>query len=150
MNLEKIKWCSEQKKGIQIVEEKQHLSDSYLKDADDTLESMLVNKGKWKLITGYYACYSAYYALLIRCGIRCEIHDCSIELMDLFGFDDNQIKFLINLKSDRIKVQYYLKQIELTNENDVKRFVSRCKEILNDLNSQKIENIRKRLKGELS
>lgn len=144
--MNKIKWCLEQKKGIKLIEIKPHLSDSYLKEADETLENVFSTSGKWKVITGYYACYNALYAILMKTGIKCEIHDCTLELMKLFGFDNSEMKYLKKLKEDRIQAQYYLKDIILEDESNVKKFVSRCKIILYNLNSEKIEKIRKEIK----
>lgn len=118
------------------------MSEVYVKEADETLENVFFAKGKWKLITAYYACYNALYALLMKCGIRCEIHDCSLNLMELFGFDVEDVKFLKKLKEDRIRAQYHLKNIVLENELDVKKFILKCKTLLNNLDSKKIEKIR--------
>ncbi|MEA3229563.1 MAG: hypothetical protein U9P44_01485 [archaeon] len=142
----KLGWCMKQKKGIVLADAKLHLSESYIKEADDTLENVLVTKGKWKVITGYYACYNALYSILMKCGIKSEIHDCTIGLMSLLDFDDSEIEYMKKLKQDRINVQYYLKEICLDDENKVKMFIFRCKQILNDLNSSKIEEIRDFLK----
>src|SRR3989338_3388152 len=98
MNTEKIRWCLEQRKGIQVTELKPHLSKSYMEEADSTLESVFVTKGKWKLITAYYACYNALYSILMKCGIKCEIHECSIELMALFDFTNEDIDYMRKLK----------------------------------------------------
>ena len=144
----KLIWCMKQKKGIALIETKPHLSDSYMHEADDTLENVLVTKGKWKVITAYYACYNALYSILMKCGIRSEIHDCSIELMTLFDFEESDIKYIRTLKQDRIQVQYYLKEICLEDENNVRMFILKCKQILNDMNSSKIENARKLLESE--
>jgi len=147
MNDGKIKWCLKQTKGIRIVELNSHLSDAYLKEADETLENMIVAKGKWKVIMAYYACYNALYSILMKTGIKCEIHDCSLELMGNFGFSREEIDFLIGLKEDRIRAQYYLKSVVLKDEAEVKRFVIKCKSILSDLSSDKIELIRKNIKS---
>jgi len=145
MNKDKILWCSKQNKGIRLIELKPHLSESYIKEADNTLENVFSTTGKWKIITGYYACYNAFYSILMKCGIRCEIHDCSIELMNLFDFNSSEINYLKNLKTNRIQTQYYLKPILLENETEVKKFILKCKDILNNLDSKTIENIRKKL-----
>ena len=146
MNEDKINWCLKQAKGIKLIELKPHLSESYIKEADETLENVFSAKGKWRLITAYYACYNAFYALLMKCGIKCEIHDCSLELIELFDFDINEIKYLKKLKGDRIQAQYYLKNIELEDELNVKKFVLKCKILLNNLDSEKIEKIRVKIK----
>ena len=54
----------------------------------------------------------------MKWGIKSEIHDCSIELMDLFGFSEEEKNFLIELKNKRINCQYYLKE---DNINEVER-----------------------------
>jgi len=140
----KINWCCNQKRGIQLIEQKPHLSEAYMKEADETIGNMLVSSKKWKVITGYYASYNALYSILMKAGIKSEIHECTIELMDLIeGFSKEDKDFLVTLKSDRIQVQYYLKEIELKDEITVKSFLLKCKSILNELNQQKIEKLRK-------
>src|SRR3989344_7062040 len=116
MQKDKLTWCCKQKKGIKLIDLKPHLSESYIKEADETLENMFLSKGKWKIITAYYACYNAIYAILMKCGIQCEIHECTIELMKLFNFASSEIEFMKKLKEDRIQTQYYLKNIELKDE----------------------------------
>jgi len=147
MKKDKLRWCLKQKKGISLISSKSHLSESYLKESDECLRVCCEIEGNWKLITGYYACYNAFYSLLMKTGVKCEIHECSIELMDLFGFSDEEIDFLKQLKNNRIQVQYYLKDISLGSEKEVKDFVLRCKEILEGLDSKKIEEIRERIKN---
>lgn len=146
MNKEKLTWCIRQNKGIRLIELKPHLSKSYMNEADETLENVFAAKGKWKLITAYYACYSALYSILMKCGIKCEIHDCTIELMSLFDFTEDEIDFMADLKDDRIQAQYYLKNLRLKSENDVKAFILKCKTVLNGLNSEKIDFIRESVK----
>jgi len=145
MNSEKINWCLSQSSGINLMPPNINLSNSYIKEADETLENVFSSKGKWKTITAYYACYSALYSILMKCGIKCEIHDYTLELINLFSFTKEEIKFIKNLKDDRINAQYHLKNILLNDEKPVKEFIFKCKIILNDLNSQKIEEIRKLL-----
>ncbi|MBN1156581.1 hypothetical protein JXA85_03135 [Candidatus Woesearchaeota archaeon] len=146
MNVEKIKWCLCQTKGIKLIEPKPHLAKSYIEDADETLENVFSAKGKWRTITAYYSCYSALYSILMKCGIKSEIHECTLELMDLFEFTKDEIEFMRILKEDRIQSQYYLKNIILDDEEPVKRFILKCKVILGALNTKTIEEIRKRIK----
>ena len=142
MNQEKLKWCNNQKKGIELIELKPHLSISYINEAEETLENVFSAKGKWKLITAYYACYNALYSILMKCGIKCEIHDCTIELMDFFDFNKDEISYMKDLKDNRIQAQYYLKTVLLDDEEKVKKFILKCKTILNTITSEKIESVR--------
>jgi len=142
MNKNKLYWCCKQRKGIEIIEPKTHLSGSYMKEADETLENVFTATGKWKLITAYYACYNALYSLLMKCGIKCEIHDCTIELAEMFDFSNEQIKYVRHLKDKRIQAQYYLKDMTLNSEDEGKDFVLKCKEILSNLDTDKIKEKR--------
>ena len=137
-----IGWCKKQSRGISLIEQKLHLSKAYLKDAYDSLKVCSNSEGKWQVITGYYSCYNAFYSILMKCGIKCEIHDCTIKLMKLFDFSDAEIKFLEKLKRDRIQSQYYIKDINLGDVNPVKEFILKCEEILNSLNEGEINKIR--------
>ena len=139
-----ISWCKKQNKGIELIEPNDNLSDAYIKEANDTLKE--IQEGtKWSTIMGYYACYNALYALLMKVGIKCEIHDCTIELMKLIlDFSDEDYNFLVSLKVKRIDVQYYLKRIVLDNLAGVKKFVLKCDELRDTINvkemREKVEN----------
>jgi uncharacterized protein (UPF0332 family) len=149
MEENKLIWCLSQKKGISIIEIKNHLSEDYIKEADETLESMLKISGKWKLITAYYSCYNALYSILMKCGVSSEIHSCSIKLMDFFDFSVKEKEFLTDLKDKRIQSQYYLKSITFSKEKEVKDFILKCKVINNQLSEIKITKIRKDLENKL-
>ncbi len=145
MNIEKILWCCSQKKGISIIDPNTHLSKAYMEEADDTLDNVSATKGKWKVITAYYACYNALYSIIMRCGIKCEIPACTIELASLFDFEPIQIKYIKELKDKRIQAQYYLKKIDLGDEEKVKDFILKCKSILNSLTAETIGEVRKKI-----
>ncbi len=130
----KLAWCVQQERGIELIEPNKNLSRSYLLEAENTIEAMMTNRGKWKVIIAYYACYNALYALLMHAGIKSEIHECSLELMrHIPQFTPSEAGFVESLKSDRIDAQYYLKERELRDEQQVKAFVFKCKQVLPDL-----------------
>ncbi|MBU3924281.1 MAG: hypothetical protein KJ592_05155 [Nanoarchaeota archaeon] len=143
--MDKIEWCCHQKRGVKLVECNSVLSESYIREADDSLEVCAKIEGKWKIISGYYACYNGLYSILMKCGIKSEIHDCTLELMNLFDFLDEEKKFVKELKEKRIIVQYYLKNALIEDEEKISSFVAKCKEILYRLNSEDIENIRNKI-----
>ena len=117
-----------------------------IKDSEEDFKEMSSAGPKWKLIIAYYACYDAFYSLLMKCGIKSEIHECSLELMELFSFSDEEIKYIQGLKKAREGNQYYLKRNLLYYEDKVRKFINRCKEISLDLNDDKINEIRKFIK----
>ncbi len=143
MNKEKIKWCCRKKRGIELIEQKEHLEKSYIKESEEDLKQVNCVGEKWKAIIGYYSCYEALYSLLMKCGIKSEIHECTIELMELFGFDEKEIWFMQTLKRIREENQYYLKREKLINKEEIQEFIFKCKEISESLNSEKIEKIRR-------
>jgi len=139
----KLVWCCKKKNGIELVEQKEHLNKSYLAESEEDFEEIEKVGDKWKVIIAYYSCYEALYSILMKCGIKSEIHGCTFELMNLFGFADDEKTFLIDLKEAREGNQYYLKNNKLKQEKSVKEFILKCKEISNDLNQDKIKEIRK-------
>ena len=142
-----INWCMKQKQGIRFGEPNDNLCTAYLKEADETLHVMLTITGKWKVVTAYYACYHALYALLQKLGITSEIHDCSLALMPLIGFTKEQTVFMLKLKVERINVQYYLQAPTAVDEPKVKQFVVDCK-AKSKLSVDNISRIRSALKGQ--
>jgi len=135
-----IDWCKQQKKGIRIIEPNKHIADEYIKKSDVSLTVMTSSPNEeWKIICAYYACYDAIYALLRKAGIKCEIHECSIALMEFFGFSDNDISFMSDLKKKRIDAQYYVnKNVHLKDMNEIKDFVLKCKQIIHSANFEEI------------
>lgn len=147
--MDKIKWCKNKKRGIRVTEMNENLAKKYIRKSEDSLKMM--NKAiseEWKIVAAYYACYEALYSLLQRIGVKCEIHDCTIEMMKFFPFEKEETKFLKNLKKKRIGAQYYVsKNVSLEDENKIKKFVLKCKEILEKNN---FEKIRKKFLNKLS
>ena len=144
--MNKIKWCLDQKRGIKIIDPNNSLSQQYVKSSEENLDMMGKAIGKWKSITAYYACYEAFYALLQKIGIKCEIHDCTLELLNLIeGFDDALKDFIIDLKEERIDVQYYLKSPKPLDENQVKDFVLSCKSKISSITVDEIAKIRDKI-----
>jgi len=144
--MDKIAWCSKQKSGIVLIEPNDNLSTEYLKSSDNDIDAMENTKDKWQNITAYYACYEGLYAVMQKIGIKCEIHDCTIALMKVTGmFTEEQIKFIHELKDERINVQYYLKAPNPINFVKVKEFVLHCKEIISKLSEDDIKSIRENL-----
>ncbi len=123
-----IIWCSRRKNGIKITSPNENLCNAYLKKANDALKSMNLNKSgglnDWAVETAYYSRYYAIYALLQKCGIQSEIHDCSIvSIKYLFNnkLTDELIKELEETKNQRKNLVYYVNR-EVTEEELNKNF----------------------------
>ncbi len=153
--MDKIDWCLRQKDGISLVEPNSNLAEAYLKKAEDALASMRINTIKdWKISTAYYTMYFSLYAILIRTGIKCEIHSCTLEFAKQFlkdFFSPEEIEFLSDSLKARIDAQYDVnRNVPDTQFNEmVKRapeFFVKSKSVLEKLDEKKIIDIRNMLK----
>ncbi len=149
----KLKWCF-RKKEVKLIEPNENLANEYLKSAEETLLVLRNIRGKsnmWSATTKYYCEYFAVYALLMRIGIKSEIHDCTIEIVK-FLEKQNVIemriaKILENDKRLRIDNQYYLKNKKvIINYNDLRDLILKMKEIINTLTNEKIGEIRGKIR----
>ena len=79
----KIIW-SFKKAGAKIIDPNENMQSSFTKLPIQTLKSaeMTLNQKDfvWATSMIYYAEYYALYSLLLRLGIKCENHECSIEI----------------------------------------------------------------------
>jgi len=79
-----LAWCLKQKHGIRIVEPNEDLAKAYLKKAISALNTMTaalkIQETDWIATTAYYARYFALYSLLVKIGVKSEIHDCTIRM----------------------------------------------------------------------
>jgi len=149
-----LEWCKKQNKGISLVEPNNNLCNEYIKSAEETLGILkeLENKSDMWLATAKYYCeYFIAYALLMRLGIKCEIHDCTIELCKFLEKENLLPKGTYNkLEKDkklRIDNQYYLKNIKVKiNHSELVKFVLDIKEITSSITIEKINKIRAKLK----
>ncbi|MGM5488712.1 MAG: HEPN domain-containing protein [Nanobdellota archaeon] len=94
-SMDKLAWC--RKKGIKLIPPNENLAQAYLKKAYSSL-NMLTSaiekkEYEWMASTAYYARYFAVYALMMKCGIQSEIHDCTLHIVQkLFRLHDTYKK----------------------------------------------------------
>ena len=154
----KIHWCGKQKKGIKLTEPNENLCTAYIRKAETSLKSMHLNHQAkiydWAVDAAYYARYQAFYGLLQKCGISCEIHDCSIMLLRfLFAdiFDEAFFRELENAKDQRINLVYYTNRIVPQEEIEkniasASGFVLKMEEFTSKMNSENIQVLQQQLK----
>ena len=148
----KIRWCFS-KGGANLIAPNQNIKSSFmdlskqtLKSAELTLESKdLV----WSTSMIYYAEYYALYSFLAMIGIKCENHECSIEIASFLldkKIDLNDVK---RAKDLRIDAQYYLKtksDVELHEELDkAKIIVNNIINFINKLTDDAINGYREKI-----
>jgi len=152
-----IKWCLKQKKGLELIEPNGNMADSYIKMAEESITALNAVKQSrmWTAVTSYYIFYQSLYALMLKIGVKCEIHSCSLEFMKRFltefysKEDIDAIKKAFDARND---LQYYAdrpvddKIIEETSKH-CKQFYIKTKDILTKITEAQIQVIREKLKS---
>lgn len=143
---------------LELIEPSQDICSSYLKKADNCFRSakLLLQNDLYEnsISMSYYAMYNSLTALLFRVGIKSENHSASIILLKkLFGKTD-LFKIISFGKDERIDKQYYVasEHDELTRESaydmikKAENFLIEIKLLINELNTEAIEEVRKRFR----
>ncbi len=155
-----ISWCLRKKGGLELTEPNSNMADSYIGMAE---ESLAIQKGVerskiWTATTTYYIFYYALYALMLRIGVRCEIHACSLEFMKrhlAVFYGEKDIKMIEKAFNARIDLQYYANRpvddqaIEETRIYCTAFFI-KTKDALAKITEEQIERIREALKAQKS
>lgn len=152
--MKKISWCKKQKKGIKLIEPNDNLSQEYFENAEESLRvlrNIKETKSKmWIATTKYYIEYFAVYSVLMKLGIKCEIHECTIALVEFLEkekiIQKGVAKILERDKELRIDNQYYLKNkpVEIDFEK-LSNFLLSIKETLKKLDYKKIDELRRKI-----
>ncbi len=151
-----ISWCCKQKDGIKLVNPNNNLSEGYLKMAEDALGTMNREKNfslRFSVSACYYSMYYSLYAILMKMGIKCEIHSCTIKFMEelLYEFYSKEDVKLIKKAFDcRNTIQYYVDRVVDKSDVDLiiqeaPFFHSKCRDILGKVNENQIKNIREKI-----
>src|SRR3990170_8119534 len=154
-----LTWCFKQKRGISITEPNQNLTKAYLKKATSALNTMTatlqINETEWTATAAYYARYFALYALLMKIGVKSEIHDCTINIAQLLAnhriLSQKLVDDIAEAKQTRIDTQYYVatqlhqKQIR-QNAETARKFVLDIEQTIENLTNEQINAIRTWLK----
>ncbi len=152
--MSKFKWCLGIKNGLEIREPNANLTEAYIQKAESALESMrLVKKQDWVIATAYYSMYFSIYAILIKIGIKCENHACTIECIKEIlkkEYNEEEIEFLEKSMQARIDKQYYTdREVADEQSNEMMRrapeFLIKSKEIIARLTEKEIKRIRQEI-----
>ena len=141
---------------MKFAEPSNELAEEYFRNAEETLRvtNLIKDSGSnmWLATQKYYTEYLAAYALLMKIGIKSEIHSCTIEVIKLLEqkkfLDFNLSKILEYDKELRIDNQYYLKNRPV--DLDPKRISSmllKIRSLLDSLTEEQIAKIRKLIKN---
>lgn len=152
--MDQIKWCLNQNKGIELLEPNDNLHGAYLLKAEEALEVLRATRIRdWQLTTAYYTMYHGVYSLLMKIGIKCEIHTCTTELAKRYlnkHFTTEDFILLDKAFRARNDAQYYVNR-EVTNENfqliikKTPSFLVKCKNTIID--QKEINEIREKIRN---
>lgn len=118
--------------------------------------TLQIKETDWIATTAYYARYFALYALLMKIGIKSEIHDCSIAIARLLAekgtLNEDLVNDISKSKQIRIDTQYYIgKELNKAsikrNAENARKFVLRIEKIIENITPSQIENIRKHVRN---
>ena len=110
---------------------------------------------EWAVDAAYYARYQAIYALLQKCGIKSEIHDCSLSLFRFLfrdSFDGEMFAQIEKAKEQRVDLTYYTNRLipkeEIAkNIADAPDFTLAVEEFINKLTPDAIKEYREKVEG---
>ena len=154
-----VSWCWKQKRGIKLEEPNDNLCNAYIEKSKSALNMLdsAIEKDEidWIATTAYYSRYFVLYALLQKCGIKSEIHDCTISLMHFLFVEEKMIEEslyaeLLLAKDLRVDTQYYVtEQIDKeklkTDSVTARNFVLKMEEVIENVTETKITKIRQKL-----
>jgi uncharacterized protein (UPF0332 family) len=152
--MSEIEWCKDQRKGIRLTEPNDNLSDAYLQKAEEALETMnSIESPDWIISTGYYCMYYSLYAVMMKAGIKSEIHTCTIECMkEYFSkfFGNGDVKMIEDARVMRVQSQYSVSH-EFAHEqageivSNAPMFLLKCRNICSRMTRADIAKIRSRI-----
>ncbi|MFH1365001.1 MAG: HEPN domain-containing protein [archaeon] len=152
-----LKWCCKQKEGIKLINPNENLAKGYIEMAEKAIGTMCREKNfnmQFAISACYYSMYYSLYSVLMKIGIKCEIHSCTLEIMktllkDFYSKEDFK---LINKAFDvRNTAQYYVDKI--IEKGDIEfimanapPFLSKPRSILAKINEKDITGIKNEIK----
>lgn len=144
-----IEWCKKQ--GMKLIPPNDSLSEEYFKNAEETLRitNLIKNadSNMWLATQKYYTEYLASYSILMKIGIKTEIHSCTIEIIKLLEkqkiINFNLSEILEEDKELRIDNQYYLKNRPVYyNPEKLSQILINIREVLDSITNDQIKKIR--------
>lgn len=152
----KIQWCLKKERGISLIRPNENLAQSYVAKAKEAAEVMRTLQEKsmaWAMSACYYSMYYSLYAVMMKLGVKSEIHSCTITFMRyaLKGyFDESDVKVLERAFEARIDHQYYVTKIPEAEKMDelfenAILFYEKSQNVLSEIDESFINSVRKKI-----
>ena len=146
-------------KGLKLTTASIKMSGSYLKMAEDTLESLDNSESSkiWTAAKVYYVFYYSLYAVMLRIGVTSEIHACSIEFMKKYLLPPYSKKDVVMIRKafiNRNNLQYYVDRPVKQEDIDMtkaycRKFYTTTRKILATTKLSQIKKMRDGLAADL-
>lgn len=130
----------------------ENLSKAYLMKAEDALSAASASISKeWRISAAYYSMYFSLYSILMKVGVKCENHSCTLAFARHFlkgYFSDEEMDFLNDSLKARVDAQYYVNR-EVSDEQykrmlkQAPQIMAKCKSIVQQLTEEKIHIMRR-------
>ncbi len=155
-----LKWCCNKKDGIRLIEQNENLSLGYMQMVENAIGTMNREKNlnlQFAISACYYSMYYSLYSILMKIGVKCEIHTCTIEFMkqlliDFYSKED--YKIIVKAFNTRNTSQYYVDKIIPKEDvnfifSEAVPFFNKSKEILSKINEKDILKVRKEIESSI-
>ena len=124
-----VRWCLQKNGGLELVEPNGTMADSYIKMAEESIDALknLEKSRLWTAVTAYYIFYYSLYSLMMRLGVKCEIHSCSLEFMKQYlrlFYNSEDVAMIEKAFNARINLQYYADRP--VDDKDVENAMAYC------------------------
>ena len=140
------------------MEPNDNLAKAYLEKSEESLAVVIDIKHSksWRISASYYAMYFSLYAVMMKIGVKCEVHACTIEFMKRFlghYFSKEECKLLEDSMEARVDAQYYVDRpvSERQYQSMVQTapgFSAKCRKVALELNDEKkVNGLRAALKA---
>ena len=152
----KIQWCLKKERGISLISPNENLARAYVDKAKEAAEVMRTLQEKsmaWAMSACYYSMYYSLYAIMMKLGIKSEIHSCSITFMRYAlkrYYDETDVHLLERAFEARIDHQYYVRRIPKAEnldelfENAI-LFYEKSQNVLSGINEDFVNSAREKI-----
>lgn len=148
-----LDWCCKKTNGIGMIKQNENLSEGYIKMAEAAIGTMNREKNfnmQFAISACYYSMYYSLYAILMKVGIKCEIHICTLEFMKVFlsnFYSKEDFEIIKKAFDARNTSQYYVDKIVAKEDidfimNNAPYFFDKSKDVLSKINEKNIKDIR--------
>ena len=154
----KIKWCFKKERGISLIKPNENLVKAYMAKAKEAAEVMRELQEKslaWAMSACYYSMYYSLYAVMMKLGVKSEIHSCSITFMRYalkIFFDEEDVRMLERAFEARIDHQYYVRRIpEAERLDDLFEnailFYEKSQNVISEIDENFVNSVRDKLRS---